>query len=494
MSGAFAAFAFPAGVFEGPEVPDRQGRSSRAAPSARPATTFDPAGGTGGASGMVRFGHVEAPPATVPAVEAVVRRLRGAAAGLRERSVHDIVDVLGRTGERFLDDSDDLRREALEWVPRAAGLSTAMGRAVLDGMAADWTRPVLREWLEAEFARPDCLDGLVRVGERNVMAVGPGLCTQIVSGSVPGVGVQALLVSLMVKAPTLLKPGLGDVVLPVLFARGLREEDPDLADAVAVWYWPGGSASVEREALSAAEVAIVYGSDETVESLRSLAPATTRFVAHHHRLGVGVVGREALGGSGPVERAAADVATAVAMFDQRGCVCPHVVLVEEGAEVSPEAFARVLSSALASMEQGLPAGELELDEAAALQQLRSVAEMGAATGATRVHHGGSGASWTVIFEPGFSVGPPTASRAVRVHPADGIDAVVARLRPFAAHMQTVGHTGLGVRAPRMAEALGRLGASHVVPMSDVSFPRPWWMHDGRSPLGEVVRWVELGVE
>lgn len=429
----------------------------------------------------------------------ILERLRGQAATLRARPVARLWRALGRVGARFLDDGDPLRREALAALPDAARVSAPMARAILDGMARDWTADPLRRTVERELDDPRMLDGLTD----GVMAVGPELCVQIVSGSVPGVSVNALLRSLLVKAPTLLKPGRGDALLPRLFARGLGEEDVALADALEVVYWPGGATELETVAVGAAEVVVAYGSDDTVAQLRALTPAPTRFVAYHHRVGVGIVGREALVPEGygtagsAVEAAAADVARSVSLFEQRGCVCPQLVYVEEGGRVGPSDFAAILAEAFSALEEELPGPPVSMDEAGARQQLRSTAEMQAASGAVELHHGGRGddgdrgGTWTVILEREPLAGPSGGARTVRLRPiADAMDLGEA-LEPLGPHLQSVGYAGLGDRLDEVAEAVGRTGASRVAPFRALSFPPPWWLHDGQGPLRALIRWVEL---
>ena len=431
--------------------------------------------------------------ATPEWITALCDALRAAAPALRDRPAAEIAGVLGTVGARFLDPQDPVRADALEILPSSAGLSPEMAEAVLDGMAADWTQGRLTALLEAELGRPSPLDGFVELGgPRRATAVGPRLCVQIVAGSVPGVGVTALLRSLLVKAPTLLKPGRGDVVLPVLFARALAEVDAGLASAAAVLYWPGGSTALESAALARAEVVTAYGSDRTVAELRARTPITARFVAYHHRVSVGVVGREALTGDA-LAATAADVARALALFDQRGCVSPQLVYVEEGGEASSEAFAEALARALRALEASLPGGPLEPAEASALQQARGTAELLAGSGEGRVLHGGR-AAWTVLLEPRPEPLPPLAGRFARVRPLASLDALPERLAPLGSHLQTVGHAGLGTRLEPLAGALAQLGASRVAPFRQVAFPPPWWHHDGGGPLTDLVRWVDLEPE
>jgi hypothetical protein len=427
--------------------------------------------------------------ATPERIAEVAERLRQAGESLVARPATEIVRTLGSVGVRFLDSRDELRAEALERLPSASGFSREMTVAVLDGMAADWTADRLRSLVEAELGDPAVLDSFVDHGGRRTMAVGPALCVQVVAGSVPGVGVSALVRSLLVKGPTLLKPGRGDAVLPELFARGLRELDAALGEALEVCYWPGGTAAVEGAALARADVVTAYGSDESVGTLRALTPVTARFVAYHHRVSVGVVGREALA-RGSVAGTSADVARAVALFDQRGCVSPQLVFVEEGGDLTPADFTDALARALAELEGVLPAGALGLGEASRLQQARGTAELLEGSGVAKVVHGGA-STWTVVLGHDVAGDVSPGGRYLRVRPVSDAEQVPALLEPLASHLQTVGVAGLGSRVGELAKRLGRVGASRITSFDRVPFPPPWWHHDGRGPLRDLVRWVDL---
>jgi hypothetical protein len=441
-------------------------------------------------SGEVRVRYVDASPDWVAHVIEALARARPP---FLERHAVDVLAALGRIGDRFLDPGDPLRREALELLPSTSGLSPEMSAAVLDGMAADWTRERLEALLRAELGEGSVLDDFVpdpNAPGRRVRALGPRLCVQIVSGSVPGVGATALMRSLLVKGATLVKPGRGDEVLPVLVARALRDEDPDLADAAAVVYWPGGSGPLEDAALRNADVVTVYGGDATVRSLRDRSPVTARFVAYHHRLSIGVVGPEALTAD-HIRRTASEIAGAVAFFDQRGCVSPQVIYVMEGADTDARGFASMLAEALRTLEAHLPGGVLDGLEASTLHQARGTAELLAAAGSgVEVHQGGD-ASWTVVFDPGEARLPFCVSRVVRVKPAPTWQRIVSLVKPLAAQLQTVGVEGLGDETRAMAEALARAGATRVTRFTEMPFPSPWWHHDGQGPLAALVRWVDL---
>jgi len=294
----------------------------------------------------------------------------------------------------------------------------------------------------------------------------------------------------MVKSPTLLKPGLGDVVLPVLLARAIREEDPDLSDALAVLYWPGTRDDLTSAATKPAGTVVVYGGDDAVAAIRKRTSVTTRFVAYHHRVSVGLVGRAGLTRE-LVRQTASQVAGSVAFFDQRGCVSPQVVYVEEGGDVGPGDFVLQVSEALAALEGHLPGGTLDTAEASAVQQTRGTAELLAASGSgVDVHHGGE-ASWTVVFDPGSGLAMTCVGRTVRIVPVDDAKTVPSRLRPLSGHLQTAAVTGCGDRLEDLADALAEVGVTRIAPFDQAPFPPPWWHHDGRGPLRALVDWVDL---
>ena len=420
---------------------------------------------------------------------------------LQPRPVGEILEVVDQVARRFLDLGDPLRQEALVTVAAFGGYSRAMVASLVDGMAREWRGDRLRRLLRSEFPDPRVLDGFVPgpVGGR-VRALGYPLTFHLGAGAVPGVATTSMIRALLVKSAVLLKPGLGDLPLPVLFTRGLREEEPELAQATAVLYWPGEEAAETAVALGAADLVVAYGSDETVAWVRSSLPPSTPLRGYRHRMGFGIVGRGGLGkgtdcGSGhSAGGLARKAAKAVATFDQKGCVSPHVIFVEEGGDTAPEEWAALLAAALRDLESELPSGSVPPEAGAAIQQLRGVAEMNEAMGTGRVHHGGPEAPWTVLFHPEGPVEPACSHRTVRVIPVRSGAAAVKEVQTWGPYLQTVGLAGFGAETTEMAEALAGLGVSRVVPLDGVPWPPAWWHHDGTGPLQDLVRWTDLEPE
>lgn len=453
--------------------------------------------GVGSRLGEVRAeaegGAVAYPVLSPDAMRELCASLRDSREALLSHPVRDIAAKLGVVGARFGSAGDPLREEALSLLPGTAGLSSAMAELVLDGMARDWTEARLLELLEAEFADPGVLDTFQAGPRGSSRALGPPFTLHIGAGTVPGVSVTSLVRALLVKSAVLVKPGLGDVILPNLFLRGLEEHAPDIAAAAAVLYWPGGEGSTsdaEVAALAEADAVIVYGSDDTIRSVRSRTPASTRMVVYHHRLSLGLVGAEALTGEEEAKATAASVAGAVAIFDQRGCVSPHHVYVEKGGAVSPAGLAGLLAEALEALECEVPSGTITPEEASAVHQIRGAGELRKAAGEDVAVYGGAEAPWTVIHEPEPDFKPSCLNRLVRVTPLRRLADVGPHLVRVRRHLQTVAVVGAGEAAAELHEILARAGALRITSFETAPWPPPWWHHDGMGPLTTLVQWVD----
>lgn len=398
---------------------------------------------------------------------------------------------LGAAGARFLDPEDALTREAVARIPGDALLSTEGAREVLRGMARDWTGDRLQAALTSDFPDPVVLDGF-RPGPEGdaVRALPPRLLVQVGAGNVPGTGATALLRGLLVGAPTLLKPGTGDGVLPVLMARAIQEVSPELAPALAVTPWRGGGGGLlEERALARAERVVVYGGWGTIRSIRERVPPGVSVVEYGHRVSVGVVTRSALSAVSAATLAQ-DAAAAVSAYEQRGCVSPHAIWVEMGGQVEPVRWAELLGEALAARSRRIP----PLPDPGALatvRQVRDAAELREAAGRGNRVLGGPSEGWMVLFEPEPRLELSCLGRTVRVHPVEDASAVPALLRPVRGLLQSCAVAGEEPDRRRVAAGLAEAGVTRITTFRRLAWPPAWWHHDGEGPLRALVRWVGL---
>lgn len=413
--------------------------------------------------------------------------LRKAQRGLADRPALDVARVLGTAARRFIAEIDDggANGFACREAAANAGLSAPMIQEVVAEMACSWTAASLVRLVHAEFRDADALDGFADGVGRRFRTSGHGLVAHIGAGSVPGLTVGSICRALLVKSAVLAKPGAGDVALAVRFARILADTDAEVAAALAVQYWPGGwaaHADWERAVLRSADQAVVYGSDSTIEAIRARTPAGTRLVEHRNRLGVAVVDPAA------APTSARHAARAVALFDQRGCVSPHLFVVLAD-RPRTAAWCKELADHLAALDASLPPGPPDPAAQSALQQLRGRIAMRKAASADVGLWGAPNLGWTVVMAD-LQAFEPVGSRTAWVVPATGRDQCAQTLASLSPTLQSVGLAGVAPD-PELAEALFAAGASRIVPLDRMPFPDADWLHDGSRPLGELVRWCEL---
>lgn len=438
----------------------------------------------------IRVGDLECryPVPTPALIDDAVRSLRGAGRELARRPVDAVVASVDAAAARLADPRDPLREQADRLVSAATGYSPEMTTVVLDRMAADWRAGPTRTLLRAELRDPAVLDGFVPVeGGLRVRAYGPDLALHVFAGNVPGVAVTSLVRSLLVKTPSLGKMASGQPILPVLFARALDAVDPDLARALAVTYWPGGSEDVEGRVLEEADLVVVYGGPDAVDAYRRRIPDHQRLVVHGPRFSVGLVGVEALEDDPDL---ADRVARATAVFDQHGCVSPHAVWVEDPTGARKEPFAEALAAAFQRLETELPRGRIGPGETATIQQERGAAELRGHAGAGRVLSS-VGTGWTVVLEGEPAFRPSCLNRFLHVHPIHDLDDAPDILAPVGSSLQSVAIAAHPDRRLALAHRFARIGASRVTSFDRLPWPPPHWHHDGRGPLRELLRWVDL---
>jgi hypothetical protein len=419
----------------------------------------------------------------------IVERARTAAP--RARPMTDVIQAIDAAAALLVNRAHPLRMEAERLLPAVTGYSAPMITHVLDRMAHDWRAPALQRLVDAELADPATLERpLTQAGrQRATLAVAPGLILHVFAGNVPGVAVTSLVRGLLVKAGAIGKLASGEPVLPVLFARALTEIDPRLARSLALLYWRGGADRIEDEMLAAADLVVAYGGEQAVAGIAQNAPASTPIVAHGPKLSFAVVTREAL--KADALQVARDAAYATAMFDQQGCVSPHFIYVEEGGGAEPAEFAGLLFQELLALDGSLPRGELTPGELTLVRDARTRAEFAEIRGDGTRLFADEALRATVILEPDARPKGSCLNRVVYVKAVADAEDIPALLGGSAIPLQTVGLAADEARSFLIGAMLARSGVTRVTALRSMPWPPAEAHHDGRGPLRELLRWVDL---
>jgi hypothetical protein len=213
-----------------------------------------------------------------------------------------------------------------------------------------------------------------------------------------------------------------------------------------------------------------------------------RFLAYGSKVSFGYITGEALERHAHTvaEQAAADVTA----WNQRGCLSPHVIYVEDSGGAGEE-FADLLAGKLEALERTHPRGPVSSADAAAIATRRAFYEVRAAHSPdTRMWASQKSTAWTVVLDndPLFQISCQNRFVYVKVvpeltHAFQGAELVRDKI-------SSVGLACATAQTREWARRLARWGARRVCPLGRMQHPPLGWRHDGRPPLGDLVTWVD----
>ncbi len=413
---------------------------------------------------------------------------------LSRMPIERIVNVLDRASRLWLDPEYPLRKTALASIPLITGFSRESVEAALDIEMETSLKEDIWKALKSEIKNPLYLDDFQYSPELNgyCRAFGPELIISIFSENIPSLPHLLYMRSALVKAACLGKTALGEPLFAALYLKSLEEIDPEMVESMAALHWPGGDAAIEDTLFSQADAAVAFGSVETCASLMRRIPRHVRVLTHGHRMGFGVIGKNRLNQI-DMDGLAQAVAYDHAMFDQKACLAPQVYYVEQGGEVSAEAFSRAVARSMMKLEKDMPRGTISPGEAALIHQLRAGYEIRELNGEDVLMIASAhGTAWTVVYEknPGqFS--PSPLNRFVRIWAVDDISEVLQGLKPMGRFLQNAAVMIGDGREKGFVQSLGELGVARITSAGKMPTPSMMWHHDGMATLASLLRWCDV---
>lgn len=405
---------------------------------------------------------------------------------LTATSILTIVDWIDQAAESWLHPGYPLRKEAEFFLPLVSGHSKEMVAIILSNLFKNLSRPVLMQLIEEELIDSERLDSFRPKikGHGFSRVFGAGLITHILPGNILGLSVTSLVFGLLSKSSNLLRVSEEDVLLPVLFARTLQAVSPELSHSIAILTWKKEDAALTDAVLQESDLAIVYGNDTTIAALRHRMPPTTRAIYHGHRLSLGIIARESICDA-VTEKAALDIS----LYDQQGCLSPHLYYVEMGSERDedlPLLFAQRLAQALYALSSQLPKGTISPTDAAQIQQLRGTLPLRGG----RVFPSPNTLDWTVFYDsdPRFSCSP--LSRSIWVKPVPDLSEIPPLLHPLRKSLQAIGYALPEERQETLLPLLAEIGGSRLCPIGKMQQPPLTWHHDGQFNFLNLLRFVD----
>jgi hypothetical protein len=356
-----------------------------------------------------------------------------------------------------------LLRSPMKLDDRVAAIASA---AADFSWLGDLTSENISHWIELELGQFLNSPGPRPYGNQHCFTSPLSPILHIVSANTPHAALQSLIRGVIVGATNWIKlprEGLPEVAD---FVRRLPEEiRPELATDLR----PGWMAE--------AEAIVVFGSDETVQEYSRRVLPTQRFLAHGHKISLGLIWGRC------DARVAQGIARDVFPFDQLGCLSPQFFYV---ADDSAE-FASQLSKHLAKERPKPATATRENSIAAALRTFREEWKFRAAAEPGIFFWESPGnLDWVVIHDqdPGLIHNPLHGTIFIKPMPPDP----ELTLAPIRRHMSTIGLWPVNLESVNLAI---RSGAQRICEIGRMQHPDLTWHHDGWPALGSFVRYVDV---
>jgi Acyl-CoA reductase (LuxC). len=458
---------------------------------------------------------------------------------LANRSTQSIIAVLCNVAKDWLTPDFEFRKLALDQGPKATGFSRQTLASGLDAFFNELTKENFEALIEQDLGNAQRLDQFVSTqleqkSNRSAVANGPELIAHIAAGNLPCPTLMSIVLGMLVRSGQFVKCASGTSFFPRLFAHSIHQADSKLAACLEIAEWRGKNNTDSKLASNSsskgpsqlitdtrkpltvrvlneeltnalfehADCVTATGSDETLASIRRRLSTRTRFLGYGHQVSFGYVANGNLSGVN-ARKAAAQAADDVAAWDQLGCLSPHVIYVEHGGTVSAELFAEMLVRELQQREKTEPRGELPVEHAAAIASRRSFYETRAAYfhtntmpdyPATRIWKSENSTAWTVIYEADPRFQTSCLNRFIYVKGVTDLTEMMQNADGVRGKVSTVGLAATKDEVQGLAIQLARWGVTRVCPLGRMQQPPLTWRHDGRLPLGELVKWTDYEME
>ena len=414
---------------------------------------------------------------------------------LLERSTESLLRTLALVAEKWLDDNYPIRRMALERGARQSGFPPPSIRKGLDGLFQEMTQENLNHLLLQDLGHvrrldhPSSAEFEGRAGRKS-FAVGPELIAHITGGAIPNPAILSIALGLLARSAQFVKCARHASFLPRLFAHSIYETDAKLGACLEIAEWKGGNQALETPLLQEADCVTAMGSDETIQALESRLPRRTRFLPYGHRLSFAYATKAGLENSS-LKTLAERIVDDVTLWNQSGCLSPHVVYAEKGAASRPDQLAQAIAEELERREQSEPRGQVSNSTAAVIANRRRLYEIRAANSReTLLWSSRKSTAWAVVFDHDPRFQKSCQNRFLYVKAVDGLADVLNGAAEVCGQVSCVGLCASPRESPSLVKQLARWGVTRVCPPGKMQRPSIAWRHDGRLSLGDLITWTD----
>jgi len=342
-----------------------------------------------------------------------------------------LIDRLNQVALNWLDPKDPFREKALQILPQTTGCS----------------RQVIEEGLNLAFreVQSRCLKACIK--DLHPLPK-PKLSCFIFAGIIPTPMLFDIFMGLVLRSAVIAKSPSREPFFPILLAKSIHAVDPRLASCIATFWWPGGKWKIEKTIFKEVDLIHIYGGNDAIQEIKSQIPSGKTSLSFGHKISFSLIGKnERL--REKAKTLARHVAYDVSLYDQQGCVSPHVIYLEKGS-LQPVEWAEELALAMKKISIKFPPARISLGEASKIHQIRGQYHFRKKALCLSSH---PSPDWTVIYEENSEFRPSCLNRVIFVRPLSRIEHLPKVLGKWKGFFQAMGYSSQTMKLHKIAKQL-----------------------------------------
>jgi Acyl-CoA reductase (LuxC) len=324
----------------------------------------------------------------------------------------------------------------------------------------------------------------------------------LLPGNIPGAGLHEIILALLAGCAVMVKTATSEPCFFREFAGALMRRAPAFASRISVLNWSRTDTEMTAALRQSCDRIAVFGDDATIATLDDTSAtlddtAATlndfsgrrdaedgddgrRFAGFGDRVSGAIVADDKNGADGLGDGLAGLLARDITLFEQRGCLSPHHIFVEDSDGSRASAVAAQIAAALDGLACALPPPRrLGLEHSAAIRRVRETARWRGLGGKAVRLWEGPALGWTVVYDADADFTPSPGFRTVSVSPFVGLPDLERRLAPVSGRLEAFAIAG----HPRSGDAqiramLEKSGVSYICAPGAMQSPPLEWPHGG----------------
>ena len=301
-----------------------------------------------------------------------------------------------------------------------------------------------------------------------------GVLVHVTPNNSPLLGVLGVIEGLLSGNVNVLKLARKDSSFAAIFYKGLCTLDTSntFKDYIYIGKVSSGDKEYLTDLLSVADVISAWGNEESIKSLRTLAPSRARIVEWGHKISFAYVSKATANSEAMLQRLAFEICN----NEQLACSSPQCVFLEDAHFEDLKNFSKNLGRALDIVSPTIERVFPSVQEAAELTVTREQVRLNSIFGGSEVIVSAKN-DWRIYIEEAAGLNASPLFRTIWVKPMPK-NKIIQNLRPLKVYLQTVGISADKNEIEELTRALFQAGVQRVRAIGEMTNSYLGEPHDG----------------